>query len=83
MDPDPHHFGNPDLDPHQSDTLDGITSQNVWKMSLFEQFFKGLEARIRIRIHIRVKAGSGFASNKNQDPDLQPDTHRSDADPQN
>jgi hypothetical protein len=36
-----------------------MTSQNVWKMSLFEHFFKVLrlylEARIRIRIRTEVK----------------------------
>jgi hypothetical protein len=36
-----------------------MTSQNVWKMSLFQHFFKvlslHLEARIRIRIRIKVK----------------------------
>jgi hypothetical protein len=42
--PDPHHFQ--------------MTSQNVWNMSLFVNFFKGLslylEAKIWIRIRIRV-----------------------------
>jgi hypothetical protein len=37
-----------------------MTSQNVWNMSLYEHFFKGLslylEARIWIRIRIRVKS---------------------------
>jgi hypothetical protein len=37
-----------------------MASQNVWNMSLFEQFLKGLslylEARIWLRIRIRVKS---------------------------
>jgi hypothetical protein len=48
LDPDP------DPDPHQFET-----SQNVWNMSLFEHFFKGLglslEARIWILLRIRNK----------------------------
>jgi hypothetical protein len=36
-----------------------MTSQNVWNMSLFEHFFKGLslywEARIRIRIRVKSR----------------------------
>ncbi len=50
-----------------------MTRQNVWNMSLFEHFFKGLslylEARIWIRIRIRVKSRI-------------PDPHQRDADPQ-
>jgi hypothetical protein len=69
-DPDPHQIVRYDLDPnpHQSDSYIGIriilqmTSQNVWKMSLFEHFFEVLslylEARIRIRIRIRIEVKS-------------------------
>jgi hypothetical protein len=79
-DPDPHQIVRYDLDPnpHQSDSYIGIriilqmTSQNVWKMSLFEHFFEVLslyleagiriwikvKGRIRIRIRIRIEVKS-------------------------
>jgi hypothetical protein len=53
---DPHHVGNPDPDPHQSDKLDPeprnrinlqMRRQNVWNMSLFEHFFKGLSLYLK------------------------------------
>ncbi len=48
------------------------TSQNVWNMSLFEHFFKGLslylEARIRIRIRIRGKKSDPDPNQRDADP---------------
>jgi hypothetical protein len=40
---DPHHFGNPDPVPHQSDELDSDLHQfaDVKPMRLFEHFFQG------------------------------------------
>ncbi len=73
-----------------------MTTQNVWKMSLFEHFFKGLSLYLEAKIRIRVK--SRIRIIKNQDPDphtsdksdldshqsdnSDPDPHQGDADPQ-
>ncbi len=63
-------------------------SQNVWNMSLFEHFFKGLSLYLELgsgsgsASEWQVGSGSACTSDKTQDQDPRPDTHQSDADPQ-
>jgi hypothetical protein len=64
-----------------------MTSQNIWNMSLFEHFFKGLSLYLEARIRIRIRVNAS-ASNKNQNLDphqgdkSNPNPHQSDEDPQ-
>jgi hypothetical protein len=59
-----------------------MKSQDVWNMSVFEHFFKGLSLYLEARIWIRIRI------NENQNPDPRqgdksnPDPHLSDVDPQ-
>jgi hypothetical protein len=90
--PDPH------PDTHQSDKLDTeqdpisinlqMTGENLWNMTLFYHFFKGLSLNLEAGIGsgstsgCKVVSASGSASNKNQNPDTHPDHHQGVADPQ-
>jgi hypothetical protein len=55
-----------------------MTSQNLWNMSLFEHFFKGLSLNLNARIWIRIWICMGEKSDPDphQDDKSNPDLHQ-------